>query len=71
MCEGQLEQLRQFHFGETALPEKANLYLTGISALAVSFMQETNATSFKVSAELPHKASGKRYKAVYTLEEIK
>lgn len=72
MTDDQWKQLAEFHFNEeTKLPEKAQLYLTGISALAIGFMQETNATSFTCNAELPHKQSGKRYKAMFTLEEIK
>jgi hypothetical protein len=67
----QWQQLADFHFNETSLPEKTQLYLTGISALAVGFMQESNATNFTASAELPHKATGKRYKATYSIEEIK
>ena len=70
MKQEQWEQLADFHFNETSLPEKTQLYLTGISALAVRFMQETNATTFTASAELPHIPTGKRYKAVFTLEEI-
>jgi hypothetical protein len=67
----QWQQLADFHFDTRSdLPEKANLYLTGISALGVQFMQDTDATRFTVSSELPHKKTGKRYKAVYTLEEI-
>lgn len=65
----QWQQLADFHFNETSLPEKTQLYLTGISALAVSLMQETNATTFTASAELPHKSTGKRYEAVFTLKE--
>lgn len=73
MCtEKQWQQLADFHFSEThGLPEKSQLYLTGISALAVVFMQDTNASTFTASAQLPHKASGKKYKAVFTLEELK
>jgi hypothetical protein len=68
----QWQQLADFHFkDEIGLPEKTQLYLTGISALAVGFMQETNATTFTASAELPHKQTGKKYKAVFTLEELK
>jgi len=47
------------------------LYLTGISALAVPFMQETNANTFTVSAELPHKKSGKIYQAEFKIIEVK
>jgi hypothetical protein len=72
MKQEQWQQLADFHFSPiTDLPEKANLYLTGISALGVEFMQDTNATRFTVSSELPHKKTGRRYKAVYTLEELK
>lgn len=71
MEKDQWQQLADFHFNETSLPEKAQLYLTGISALAVGFMQDTNANNFTASAELPHKATCKRYKAVFSLEEIK
>jgi len=67
----QWKELADFHFrNEIGLPEKANLYLTGISALGVQFMGETNATTFEVSSVLPHRVSGKRYKAVFTLEEL-
>lgn len=66
------QQLANFHFSEAhGLPEKAQLYLTGISALGHGFMEETNATTFTVSAVLPHIESGKKYKAVFTLEEQK
>lgn len=64
-------ELADFHFNQnTGLPEKASLYLTGISALGVEFMQETNGTSFEVNADLPHKPSGKKYRAVFKLEEL-
>lgn len=66
-----LQELADFHFNGTPLPEKAQLYLTGISALGQKFMEETNATTFKASATLPHIESGKKYKAVFTLEEVK
>lgn len=70
MTQEQWQQLAEFHFNEkSSLPEKANLYLTGISALAVQFMDETGATRFSVSSNLPHKASGKIYKAKFVLEE--
>lgn len=72
MTHDQLEELARFHYSKNlGLPEKANLYLTGISALAVNFMNETNAREFKVSAELPHKQSGKKYKATIIVEELK
>jgi hypothetical protein len=61
------QELADFHFNDIDLPEKTQLYLTGISALALGLMQETNATTFTASAELPHKASGKRYKAEFKL----
>ena len=66
------QQLADFHFNDTEfmLPEKTQLYLTGISALAVGFMIETNATSFTASAELPHKESGKKYEAIFTIKEL-
>jgi len=68
----QWQQLANFHFSDDyGLPEKAQLYLTGVSALAQKFMEETNATEFKASAKLPHKESGKKYRAVFTLQEIK
>jgi hypothetical protein len=66
------EELAEFHFNnETNLPEKAQLYLTGISYLARNFMDETNATKFNVSAILPHKGTGKRYEAIFILKELK
>jgi len=74
MSEDQWKQLSDFHFRseeEFPLPQKAQLYLTGISALGVEFMRDTNATSFSISAELPHKATGKKYKATYSIQEIK
>ena len=68
----QWQQLANFHFSNAhGLPEKSQLYLTGISALAVDFMQDTNATTFECSAELPHNKSGKTYKAVFKIEEQK
>ena len=73
MDEHKWRQLADFHFNdkEFSIPEKTQLYLTGISALAVGFMNETNATTFTASCELPHKETGKLYKAVFTLKEIK
>lgn len=72
MKQEQLEDLASFHYSKNlGLPEKANLYLTGISALAVNFMNETDATEFNVSAELPHKKTGKIYKAVISIKELK
>ena len=71
MKKEQWQQLADFHFGDTSMPEKVKLYLTGISALAVEFMQDTKAKTFEASAELPHKSTGKKYKATYTLEETK
>lgn len=67
------QQLADFHFNdeEFPLPQKTQLYLTGISATAVAFMNETSATKFNASCELPHKETGKTYKAVFTLEEKK
>ena len=62
-------ELEQFHFGETPLPQKASLYLTGVSALAYSFMKDTNATSFNVSSDLAPKDTDKKYKAEFTLKE--
>ena len=70
MKQEQWQQLADFHFNETSLPEKTQLYLTGISALAVGFMQDTNTTAFNASAELPHKSTGKRYRAEFKLVEI-
>jgi len=71
MTETLWRELSDFHFKtDIGLPEKANLYLTGISALGVQFMRETNATSFEVNADLPHKPSGKKYRAVFKLEEL-
>lgn len=69
--EHQWKELADFHFNQDiGLPEKANLYITGIAALGVQFMNETNATSFEVKSVLPHRQSGKKYRAIFKLQEV-
>ena len=65
-----LKELVDFHENaEMGVCDKASLYLSGISALALETMERTNATEFKISATLNPKGTNKEYEYVYTLKE--
>jgi len=71
MTEELIRELIEFHDAiDPPLPEKASLYLTGISALAMQSMDETNATSFECSSVLNPKGTDKKYKSVFRMELI-
>lgn len=65
-----LEQLVEFHESkDISTAEKAGLYLSGVSALSIETMNETNASEFKISATVNQKDTGKTYQYVFTITE--